>query len=121
MGKPALMFFPDPAREMQTQNFTLDIGSRMPHFAEFWGIPGIEVCSREAELPAYCARLLASAGDPDVARRLQDHVRRFVDQDGPPFATKLNSLANRMMGLRSAELEMATQVSVAAVGKSVGL
>jgi hypothetical protein len=97
VGKPALMFYPDPALERADQNFTLQVGSRMPHFRDFWGTPGIFMCHREAELADYCARMLAASKDPAVAEAQQAHARRFVNLDGPPYPEKLLHLVDEMV------------------------
>lgn len=95
-GLPMIMFWPDGPKGLAGQ--TIELGRKLPHFAEFWGPEGIQVCTEGEALGAACRRLLTEHQTPAVRDGLRTHARSYVVMDGPRYATRLADLADELAG-----------------------
>src|SRR5581483_4214794 len=55
-GKPVLMFVPGEEQTADVQD-AIKLGMKLPHFAEFWGAKGIDICTRQADLAPSVQRM----------------------------------------------------------------
>ena len=95
-GKPVLMFFPDAERQ-GLANDTIALGMKLPHFAEFWGPKGVEICTSPGELATAVDRLLVHHADDATRSELIRHASRYVVMDGPSYAERLAVLADELI------------------------
>ena len=95
LGKPVLMFYPE-LNERSLAAKQVNIGLNLPHFKDFWGVPGVETCTNAADLAASCRRLLADHQSQAVRDGLVAHAKRFLVLDGPSYSERLAELVNQM-------------------------
>jgi hypothetical protein len=95
LGKPVLMFFPKRDLNQEEGRFT-KFALEMPHFADFWGEPGVNVCDCESEFSEKCRLLLAQTRDPSIREGLLRHVRRFLVMDGATYGERIRDLADQL-------------------------
>ncbi len=93
-GVPVIMFWPDGPAGVAGK--LIDVGIRLPHFAEFWGCEGIQVSTRAEALAESCRRMLVDHQTPAVRDALQAHARDYVVLDGPTYAERLADLADEL-------------------------
>lgn len=96
-GKPVLMFFPEKGKK-DVSGRVGEIGLHLAHFKDFWGVPGVDICTEEAYLPLFCTRLLANSQDDVIRQGLRRHAGKFVVVDGPTYAARLLALADELTG-----------------------
>lgn len=101
-GVPVIMFWPDGPAGIAGK--VIDVGIKLPHFAEFWGCDGIQVCIRADELSASCVRMLTDHQHKSVRAALQAHARKYVVMDGPSYSERLAKLANELVEVRGREV-----------------
>jgi len=94
-GVPVVMFWPDGPAGIVGK--TIDIGTRLPHFAEFWGCDGIQVCTRAEALAESCKLMLTAHQSDAVRKALQAHARGYVVMDGPSYSERLALLADEIV------------------------
>ena len=99
-GLPVIMFWPDGPKTTVGQ--TIELGMKLPHFAEFWGPEGIQICTEGAALAPACRRMLVEHQTPAVSAALAAHARGYVVLDGPSYATRLADLADELVAKRAA-------------------
>lgn len=97
-GIPMIMFWPDGPRGVA--GYTIELGRKLPHFAEFWGPRGIQICTEGAMLAQACRLMLGEHQSRDVREGLLAHARNYVVMDGPGYAARLASLADELAGAR---------------------
>lgn len=95
LAKPVLMFFPERGRG-DVGGRVGDIGLRLAHFRDFWGVPGVDLCDDDQALPQACQQLLAASRDETVRRGLREHAAKFVVVDGPTYGQRLAALADEL-------------------------
>ena len=100
-GLPMIMFWPDGPKGIAGQ--TIELGRKLPHFAEFWGPEGIQVCTEGSALASACREMLIRHQSPEVREGLRSHARNYVVMDGPPYATRLADLADDLVGTRAVQ------------------
>jgi hypothetical protein len=93
-GLPMIMFWPDGPKG--AAGYTIELGRRLPHFAEFWGPEGIQICTERDGLAEACRRLLTEHQAPAVRDALREHARDYVSSDGPRYDQKLADLADEL-------------------------
>lgn len=95
LGKPVLMFYPNEELNQEEGRFTKH-ALEQAHFADFWGVPGVNVCNDKIEFPEKCRLLMAQTWDSEISEGLLQHVRRFLVMDGPTYGERLVKLANQL-------------------------
>jgi hypothetical protein len=93
-GIPVIMFYPGGDDELTAK--TIDLGQKLPHFAEFWGPEGIAICAHAEQLPRACRTMLTAHQSDTVRTALRQHARKFVVLDGPSYADRLAALADEL-------------------------
>jgi hypothetical protein len=99
-GLPVIMFYPSETPGAAFD--TIELGRKLPHFAEFWGPEGIAICSDSAKLPEACREMLTTHQRQSVRDELRMHARKFAVMDGPSYAERLQMLADQLSGPRRA-------------------
>lgn len=95
LGKPVLMFFPKGDLNRKEGRFT-QLALEMPHFADFWGEPGVNVCNNETEFSEKCRLLMAQTCDSGIRKGLLRHIRRFLVMDGATYGERIKQLADHL-------------------------
>lgn len=96
-GKPILMFVPGEDQSEGVQD-TIKLGMRLPHFAEFWGAKGIDICTKAPDLAPSVRRMLTEHQDPSIREALITHARNYAVMDGPRYPERLAALAEELTG-----------------------
>lgn len=110
LGKPVLMFFPDTDLRKSEGRHSA-IAMRLAHFADFFGVEGVNTCFDEDDLDKSIQTLLAQAHNPRVKDNLRSHGRQFVDMQPPPYCSRLTALVDDMVDEFSGTKEGATTAS----------
>jgi hypothetical protein len=93
-GLPVIMFYPDG--EESTAGRIIDLGKKLPHFAEFWGVDGIQVISDPSKLSDAIALMLTKFQSPETKSTLKAHAKKYVVMSGPRYGSRLTKLANEL-------------------------
>jgi hypothetical protein len=96
-GKPIIMFVPNEDQSEAVQDL-IKLGMKLPHFAEFWGAEGIDICARAVDLTPSVSRMLTEHQGPAVHDSLMAHARDYVVMDGPRYPDRLAALAEELTG-----------------------
>lgn len=94
-GKPIVMFVPGEDQSEVVQDL-IKLGMKLPHFAEFWGAKGMDICTRSADLAPSVQRMLTDHQTPAIRDSLMAHARNYVVMDGPRYADRLAALAEEL-------------------------
>jgi hypothetical protein len=95
LGKPVLMFVPGEDQSEGVQD-AIKLGMKLPHFAEFWGKPGIAICTRPADLAPSLLTMLTEHQSAAVRDSLIAHGRDYAVMDGPRYPQRLAALAEEL-------------------------
>lgn len=99
-GLPMIMFWPDGAKGVAGP--IIELGRRLPHFKEFWGPEGIQVCTQGDALSEACRKLLTEHQTQAVRDGLRAHARNYVALEGPRYGERLADLAEQLTADRVA-------------------
>jgi hypothetical protein len=115
-GLPIIMFYPEG--EKGEVGRTIDLGKKLPHFAEFWGPEGIQVISDPAGLCDSVRLMLTEHQESAIRNGLREHAKNYVVMDGPSYADRLADLADELTGNAKSRVSGAVEAeTVSAFGR----
>lgn len=110
-GIPVIMFYPEG--EKSEAGRTIDLGKKLPHFAEFWGPEGVQIVSDPAALCDALKLTLSDHQSPRVRASLIEHAKKYVVMDGARFPVRIAELVDQLTGRGVAEPHKAAPLALA--------